>query len=155
MAQQQLRGEGSSSSGEHGKELDVLIAVSNCIVLYLKVKVILLMTNYQSIILGNVHIIYLIWDSDICFLQKEAKQLVLSSCGIFNSVAVLVFSRPKTEDSVLGLVLALKCVKICKSARSAFYSPGPHVATRFYAYRVIQNGGFSSKKMCVVLCYSK
>ena len=42
--------------------------------------------------------------------------LVLGGCGILNSVAVSVFSRPKTEVSVLGLVLALKYVKICKSA---------------------------------------
>ena len=30
--------------------------------------------------------------------------------------------------------------------RSAFYSPGPHIATRFYCSNAIQNGGFSSRK---------
>ena len=81
--------------------------------------------------------------------------IVLGGCGILNSVAVSVFSQPKTEVSVSGLVLALKCAKIRKSARSAFYSPGPHLATRFYFSYAIQNGGFSSRKMCVVLFYSK
>ena len=47
-------------------------------------------------------------------IQKH--DLVLGGCGILNSVAVSVFSRPKTEVSVSGLVLALKCAKIRKSA---------------------------------------
>ena len=80
----------------------------------------------------------LVLHGQICIL------LLLGSCGILNLVAVSVFSRPKTE--VLGLVLALKCEKIRKSARSAFYLPGPHVATHILRFRVIKHGGFCSMK---------
>ena len=39
-------------------------------------------------------------------------RLVLGGCGILNSVPVLVFSHPKTQVSVSGLILALKYGKV-------------------------------------------
>ena len=78
---------------------------------------------------------------NVIFGQATGWQLafgvVLGGRGILNLISVSVFSRPKTEVMVSLLVLALIYVKIRKSAQSAFYSPGPHLATGVLRFRVI------------------